>query len=422
MGRKSRPHRILTGADSLLSPKQVALIDSTNPVTLSDGSIRSGKTLADIIAFITWIQADAPPGPLAIIGVTRDTINRNILEQIDLLDPSICTWRQNGTTCKIFGRTVHRISGNDARAESKIRGLTLAGALVDEATLMPQSMFVQLLGRLSISGARLFASTNPDNPRHWLKTDYLDRIDDLGWHHQHFTMRDNPGLTAEYVEAKEREFTGLFYRRFILGEWVAAEGSIYPTFDHAKHVVDWYDMPPTQMGLAIGIDYGTTNASSAIALYLGQDNRLYLADEWRIDQSTRLAPMTDSELSDSYRQWLTRPHHPTTSHPISQHYVDPAAASFKTQLKRDQVKYVRDANNQVNYGIKLVGSLIATDRLRVSTRCTGFLQEVSGYAWDSKAATRGEDKPVKTNDHSMDAARYAITSSEAWWRTHIPQT
>lgn len=403
----------------MLSPKQLTVINPSENITLAHGAIRSGKTLAQLIGFVQWVAHSAPAGPLAIIGVTRDTINRNLLEQIDLLDPSICTWSTNSTTCTIYGRTVHRISGNDAKAEAKIRGLTLAGAFVDEATLLPEAMFVQLLGRISIPGAKVFISTNPDNPRHWLKANYIDRATLLGWNVQHFTMDDNPGLTPEFVEAKEREFTGLFHRRFIKGEWVAAEGAIFPNFDHDKHVIDFYDLPATKLALGIGLDYGTTNASSAVSLYLGIDNRLYVTDEWRIDQANRLTPLTDSELSQSYREWLTVPHHPTSEHPLSQHYVDPAAASFKTQLNRDKVRYIRNAHNNVSHGIKLMASLIAADRLRVTTRCSGLLQEISGYSWDQRAAERGEDKPVKQNDHSVDATRYAIASSESWWRRHI---
>ena len=404
----------------MLSPKQLRLIRPSEPVTLAHGSIRSGKTLAELIAFVDWIANGAPAGPLAIIGITRDTINRNLLEQLDLLDPSICSWSPYSNTCKIMGRTVHRISSNDSKAETKIRGLTLAGALLDEATLIHEATFIQLLGRLSVPGARLFATTNPDNPAHWLKTKYIDRADELGWNVQHFTMRDNPGLTPEYVEAKEREFTGLYYRRFILGEWVAAEGAVYPDFDRDKHVVPFLDLPPARMALGVGIDYGTTNASSALALYLGEDNRLYLTDEWRVDQANRLAAMTDTELSRSFTSWLAEPHHPTARHPFSQFFVDPAAASFKTQLRRDGVRHIKNANNNVAYGIKLVASLIAADRLRISDRCDGLLEEVSGYSWDQKAATKGEDKPVKQNDHSVDAARYAVTSSESWWRRYIP--
>lgn len=405
----------------MLSPKQLTLIGDPSPVTLAHGSIRSGKTLAQLIGFAQWVAHDAPPGPLAIIGVTRDTINRNLLEQLDLLDPAICMWSPRSSTCTIYGRTVHRISGNDRKAEEKIRGLTLAGAFVDEATLIPEAMFVQLLGRASIPGAKIFASTNPDNPRHWLKTTYIDRAGLLDWNVQHFTMRDNPGLTPEYVAAKEREFTGLFYRRFILGEWVAAEGAVFPHFDHHAHQIDFYDLPEAKLALGIGLDYGTTNASTAISAYLGVDNRIYLTDEWRIDQENRLTPLTDAELAKSYREWLTLPHHPTSTLPLSQNYVDPAAASFKTQLNRDNVRYVRNANNNVTQGIKLMASLIGADRLRITNRCTGLLQEISSYSWDRKAAEKGEDKPVKQNDHSVDAARYAIASSESWWRRHMPE-
>jgi len=130
--------------------------------------------------------------------------------------------------------------------------------------------------------------------------------------------------------------------------------------------------------------------------------------------------MTDAELSHSYREWLNQPHHPLEQHPFTRHFVDPAAASFKTQLTRDKVRHVLNADNDVTAGIKLTASLFAQDRIRISNRCPGLLTELPSYAWDKKASEKGEDKPLKEDDHSVDSLRYAIASSESWWRRHIP--
>src|SRR5690606_4293976 len=136
------------------------------------------------------------------------------------------------------------------------RGMTLAGAYGDEVTLWPESFFTMLLSRLSVPGAQFFGTTNPDSPGHWLKKRYLDRADELSLRRFRFTLADNPALDPAYVEALKREYTGLWYRRYILGEWVAAEGAIYDMFDPDRHVAREL---PEILHWWVGVDYGTTN-------------------------------------------------------------------------------------------------------------------------------------------------------------------
>lgn len=409
-----------------LSPVQKhALLNSTARVNIADGSIRSGKTIWQIVRWATFV-ATAPPGELMIAGKTMHSVYRNVIAPIEYLPdlawlrPHI-KFRLGGGVGTMLGKRVHIIGANDEKAEGTIRGMTLAGAAIDEITMLPESFFKQTLGRMSVAGAQLFGTTNPDSENHWLNKKYLKRIGTEleDWTRFKFRLDDNPSLPDAYKESIKREYTGLWYDRFILGKWVAAEGAIFSSFNRAQHVVDHYDLPDAKLALSIGIDYGTTNASSALALYLGTDDRLYLTDEWRIDQENRIAPLTDSELSASLRDWYRLPLHPTHSHNPTQIYVDPSATSFRTQLNRDGIRN-RPALNNVNDGIKLMASLLAADRLRISTRCTGLLEEITGYAWDTKAKDRGEDIPVKQDDHSVDAARYAIYSSQSWWRRHIP--
>lgn len=372
-------------------------------------------------------MADPPTGGEFIIsGKNGDSIYRNVIAPFTN-EPALAwaapyiTYRQGANTATILGKRVNIIGANDNRAADRIRGMTVAAAYMDEVTVVPENFFSMLLSRMSPDGAILIGTTNPDSPNHWLKKNYLDRLDDLpAWSYLHFTMDDNESLSEEYKDAIKAEYTGLWYDRFILGKWTAAEGAVYPMFDPDKHVVPFFDLPPARMVLGAGADYGTTNPSTAITIYLGEDNRLYLTDEWRVDQENRLAPLTDQELSQSFREWLHLPHHPTLTDPIPNIHMDPAATSFKVQLLRDGLHNVRNAKNDVTGGIKLISSLLNADRLRVSDRCKGFLQEVSSYTWDTKASERGLDIPVKLDDHSMDAARYAILSTEAWWRRHIP--
>ena len=391
-----------------LSAAQREFILDPNPMKIAHGSIRSAKTTAQIVDWLRWVPT-APPAALAIIGRTKDTAGRNIVAVMEQMAPSVVSWRPGSTTATIMGRTHHILGANDVASETKLRGITLAGALVDEATVLPEGFFTTLLGRLSPRGARLIATTNPDNPNHWLKIKYLDRAEHLGWSTRHFTMDDNPGLTQEYRERMDREYTGLFHERFILGKWVAAEGAIYDMWDPGRHVIRWQDLPVIARYAALGVDYGTTNATSAILLGQCEAGNWFLVDEWRYEPGEDARRLTDANLSAALRQWLAHEHVPQRHQPpLPPIVVDPSAASFKQQLSSEGLPVV-DAENAVLDGIRQVSSLLGGEvPLRVSDRCVGFIQEVAGYAWDIKATARGEDRPLKQHDHSMDAARYAI--------------
>lgn len=405
----------------------LAFKDPQTRFLLLDGAIRSGKTIVACLAWLDWITT-APQGHLAIIGKTRTTIGRNILDVIHMLHPAaIGRYTSKSDRVTIMGRTVQLIGANDAQAETKIRGLTLAGSMVDEATLLPEPMFVQLLGRHSLAGAKMIATTNPDSPAHYLRERYIDRIgrgELPDWQIFHFTMDDNPGLTDEYRDSVKREFTGLWYRRFIRGEWVSAEGAVYDMWDPTQHVIPWDALPRIVDCYAVGIDYGTQNPTAALILALGEDGRLYFVDEWRIDASNRgHGTWTDAEQSQALLYWLrTTQHAPQMDIQPRRIIVDPAAASFKVQLNQDGAWGLTDANNDVLYGIRLMANGLANGWLKISDRCKGLITEAPGYSWDPKAQAAGQDKPIKVNDHSLDAARYALTTTERLWRRTIKNT
>lgn len=425
-----------------LSQKQIAtwqdMLDPAKKFVLLDGAVRSGKTFSSILAFLHWIYTAPTAGGLAIIGKTRATIQRNILEEVEKLDPHLITnWTARSDTATIMGRRVYLVGANDAGAESKIRGWTLAGAYVDEATLIPEAFFIQLRGRLSVPGAKMMATTNPDSPSHWLKTRFIDRIPTAtrtaeaieaeghtpltDWAFHHFTMDDNPSLTNEYIEAVKREFTGLWYRRFIQGEWVSAEGAVYDMWDPAKHITPWGSLPPMVDCYAVGIDYGTQNPTAALILAHGEDGHLYLTDEWRLDSTNRgHGTWSDKQQSEAFLTWLREtPHAPGMDIMPRRIIVDPAAASFKVQLQQDGAWGITDADNDVLYGIRLMANGLASGWLHISDRCQSLIREIPGYSWDSKAQLKGHDKPIKTADHSLDAARYALTTTERLWRRTI---
>jgi PBSX family phage terminase large subunit len=410
-----------------LSRKQIrSVADATARINVWHGAVRSGKTIASLVAFLIAVAAAPSSGLIVIVGRTLQTIERNLIDPLQdeaLFGPvaRLVTHTRGATTATILGREIHLIGASDARAEGRLRGATVYLAYVDEATLVPRGFFNQLLARLSVPGARLLATTNPDNPGHWLKRDFLERAGELNLRSWHFRLDDNPALDPAYVASLKREYVGLWYRRFITGAWVQSEGAIYEMFDQARHVVD--EVPLIARWLCDSIDYGTVNPFADLLIGLGTDQRLYAVAEYRHDSRAARRQMTDGEYAAARRRWLAGVMQPQTNvvgvHP-EWTVVDPSAASFIEQLFRDGISSVTPADNAVLDGIRQIATLLAADRLRIHSSCRGLIDELPGYSWDDDAAAKGEDKPIKQDDHSCDALRYGVRTTEALWRPHIP--
>lgn len=421
-----------------LSPAQIASVrQSRARINLWTGAIRAGKTVASLLRWLLYVRNAPPGGRLVVVGRTKDTINRNLFAV--LTDPALfgpmayeVHYTPGANVAYIFGRIIDIIGAHDARSESRLRGMTCAGAYVDEATLVPNEFWTQLLGRMSVPGAMLFATTNPDNPAHWLRKDFLLRPRDVRLRHWHFTLDDNPSLDPEFKAAIKAQFVGLWFRRFVLGHWVAAEGAIYDMWDEQRHVVD--ELPLIDRWISCGVDYGTSNPFAAIALGLGVDRRLYVASEYRYDSRQAHRSKTDAEYSEALRGWLndielpgagtfdehTRLWRPLRGITPEWTCVDPSAASFVTQLHRDGLLPTKARNNVLD-GIRNVASLLATYRLLVHSSCKALIAEIPGYSWDDKKAKEGEDVPIKADDHSCDALRYGVHTTEAAWRPYLLQ-
>lgn len=401
---------------------------SSGRVNILEGSIRSGKTIVSLLRWFIFVAFAPRGGELVMVGRTRDALFRNVIKPMQ--DPSLfgalatqVQYTNGASTATILGRTVHILGASDAKAEKVIRGMTVSGAYVDEVTVIPEEFFTQLLGRMSVLGAQLFGTTNPDSPGHWLKKKFLNRVaaallDD--WTVWHFELDDNPSLSESYKDAIKSEYTGLWYRRFIKGEWVAAEGAIYDMWDETLHVLPEHLRPPLSELLCVAADYGTTNPTHALALAITREDRprLIVVDEWRYSAGEGGQRWTDSQLATGMEDWMAGLEVELGLVPRWV-FVDPAAASFITQLQQDKVPNIVTANNEVAYGLKLVAKMFHQQRLIVMARCKHLIEEVPGYSWDPKASEKGEDVPLKVADHGLDALRYAVTSSERYWLRHI---
>lgn len=430
----------IISAGPSLSPKQLAsLTQARAQLNIWTGAIRSGKTVSSLLRWVMYVRRAPLGGRLLMIGRTKDTLNRNVFAVLQ--DPAVfgplaaeVKYTPGSNVAYIFGRVIDVIGANDTRSETRLRGLTCAGAYVDEVTLLPREFWTQLLGRMSIDAAKLFGTTNPDNPSHWLRKDFLLRADDpaLGLRHWHFTIDDNPSLTRRKIAAYKAQFVGLFYKRFILGHWVSAEGAIYDMWDESRHVVS--QLPLIERWISCGIDYGTRNPFAAVMLGLGVDSRLYAVSEYRYDGQQHHRQKSEAEYSQSVREWMAGIEIPGAGtrdertgliiprYGVTPEWtcVDPSARSFINQLGRDGLVPTK-ARNQVLDGIRNVASLLAMNRLAVHVSCEALIAEIPGYSWDDEKAMKGEDVPIKADDHSCDALRYGIHTSEAAWRPYVLQ-
>lgn len=408
--------------DLRLSPKQeMSIAHSTARVNVWTGAVRSGKTIASLLRWLIYV-ANAPRGGQLIVGgKTFDTVARNVFGP--LMDPEITGpasklihYTRGAPTATILGRTVEIITANDSRAENRLRGMTCAGAYVDEATLVPEAYWTQLLARLSVKGAQLFATTNPDNPSHWLRKKFLNRAGELNLKWWHFTLDDNTALDPAYVASLKQEYTGLWYKRFIEGRWVVAEGAVYDMWNPDEHVIDV--IPPIWRWICASVDYGTSNPLHALLLGIDASQTIYVASEWRHSARDTRRSMTDAEYSAELKKWLAGYRAPaahTAGVTPEAFVVDPSAASFIEQLWRDRLNPT-PADNAVADGIRLVSSVLGAGKLKVHRSCKALIDEFPGYSWDDKKAQRGIDAPIKVDDHGLDAVRYGIKTTESAWR------
>lgn len=381
-------------------------------MNLWEGAVRSGKTVGSLFAIMMKMAKGTGEGEAVIIGRTRDTAYRNLISPLQNVTmfgdwASQVKYNRGAPTAEILGRTVHVLGSSDVRSEGIIRGMTIEISYCDEITLMAEEFVNQLMARHSVEGAWMGATTNPDGPRHFLKKDYIDRRHERGHRVFHFELEDNRRYLPDgYIENLSQQYKGLWHDRFIRGLWTMADGVIYDMFDPKIHVVD--TLPAMQQLLALGIDYGDTNATRGILIGLGEDNRLYAITEWAPGQGTT------ADREHSLRAFVNEHGMPDYL------FVDPAAAGFKYQLDRSGWHNFSNAANKVTPGIATVASLLSTQQLLIHSSCTNLLEEIPGYVWDRKATERGEDAPVKENDHAVDALRYAVATSRPFWQPYLP--
>jgi len=370
-------------------------------INVLHGSVRSGKTWISLVLWCIWVQNMPKDKAYLMTAKTLTTLKRNCLDLLETL-----AGRNNfeysipKKEATLYGRKIYLEGVNDSGAEAKIRGMTLQGAYCDEVTLFNEEFFNMLLSRLSEPGARLFGTTNPDSPNHWFKVNFIDRQNELDIFIMQFLIDDNTFLDTHYVEELKKEYTGVFYDRFIRGLWVIAEGLVYPMFDKKSCVLDTCEDPENKtFEYYISIDYGTINPCSMGLWRLELDKAIRLKEIY-FDSKKEKKQLTDEEYYVLLEDLAG-------NRDIEAVVVDPSAASFIETIRRHGRFTVRKANNDVLDGIRVTGALLQNGKLFFSRDCKDSIREFGLYRWDEKA---NEDRVLKEFDHAMDDIRYACNT------------
>lgn len=388
---------------------------------LLDGAVRSGKSYVGNDIAIREIQA-LPPCDVLVSGYSISSVARNIIaEWKGMIDPKNrglfhhvkeekddyirVDWR--GLRDKKF-----YVRGAGKEHDFKqIQGATFGYWLGDELTRQCESFVDMAMTRLSPPWAKALFTTNSDSPYHFVKTRFVDDVDlyvpdESGfslWKRWTFFLQDNPSLTYQYIDSLKRMYTGVFYKRYIESLWVAAEGVIYDFFDEDEFVIS---RSPETTRYVVGIDYGTGNPTSFILFGLNPDPKaklkIWAEREYWYDSKASDRQKTDSEYSADLRDFLNG----IVPEKI---IVDPSAASFKVQLRKDRFTGITDADNSVLDGIRTQARMLKNREYLIRARCKETIKEYLGYVWDKRVQEKkGEDKPLKQHDHTKDAERYVL--------------
>lgn len=370
---------------------------------IADGAIRSGKSLTMSLSFVLWAMNCFQGQNFAMCGKSVGSFRRNVLFWLKLMlnGRGYQMKDKRADNLVIISRGAvenyfYIFGGRDERSQDFIQGVTLAGVFLDEVALMPESFVTQALGRCSVEGAKYWFNCNPSYPSHWFKKQWIDKHKEKHIIYLHFMMDDNLSLSKHKKEQYYRNFSGIFFDRYILGLWTLAEGIIYPMYN------DVIQPPPEGVfpeKWCLSIDYGTQNAFAAI-LWGKYGDAWYGIKEYYYSGRDKGIQKTDDEYGRDMDEFIS------CTDCVMETIVDPSAASFIALLRRKGGRYkVRKADNAVADGIRDTATAMKTGKLFISPSMTNWKNEAGGYSWDSN---RADDVPVKINDHLMDSMRYFV--------------
>ncbi len=372
---------------------------------ICDGAVRSGKTFALGVSFFLWAMACFQRQRFGLCAASINGVRRNLLAQAKPVIQRLgFRWEEKVSRNEVVVRgggrenVFYLYGGRDEGSFASIQGVTLAGVLLDEAAIMPRSFVEQACARCSVRGGRIWFSCNPAGPEHWFYKEWIRKAAEKNALYLRFAMGDNPALSEEVRQRYERTFQGTFYRRYVLGEWVAAEGLVYDFFDAEAMA----EVPEGEFARwRISCDYGTRNPAS-FGLWGELDGIWYRVKEFYYDARAEGRQKTDGEYVRDLENLAGE-------RCIETIIADPSAASFIEALRREGWT-VRKADNQVLEGIRRTAEALKSGRIVICKECTAAAREFGLYCWENGGV---QDRVRKEFDHAMDDIRYFVMALDS---------
>lgn len=390
---------------------------------IADGAIRSGKTIACIIGFLTWSQEMFSGESFILAGKTVGALKKNVIRPM-LQIMEAWGWQyeyiRSGTDARIeIGQNTYYLYGaNTEAAQDALQGLTAAGAYLDEAALFPQSFIDQAIGRCSVLGSKVWINCNPEGPHHYIREEFLlpEKQKEKKVYHLHFMMKDNLSLSPSVIRRYERAWPhgSVFYKRFILGLWVAADGLIYQEFaDHVKdYLITEKWLKDNQIIYAvIGVDFGGTKSAHSFTLtgFTKAYKQVIVLDEYYCKK--RIGP---DQLQKDFVDFVKRAQ---KKYKVYEAYCDSAEQTLIAGLEMACMQAhvgidIRNAiKGPINDRIAFYNSLIAQHRWKVMEHCTHIIEAFEQAVYDDKkvnADVRLDDGLM--NVDSLDSTEYSTES------------
>lgn len=385
---------------------------------ICDGAVRSGKTVSEALSFVLWSMSTFDGKNFALCGKTVGGLRRNVLGPLkqmlkstgyiiedSRMEGCFCIGAIDRETKKKVTNYYYIFGGKDESSQDLIQGITLAGVFFDEVALMPESFVNQATARCSVEGAKFWFSCNPNSPFHWFKKEWINKVTEHKVLYLHFTMDDNPSLSEDVKNRYKTLYTGVFYKRYILGLWVAADGIVYPMFDPDVHAVQ---LKRNWTRIFVAGDFGIQNATTfGIFGYYAPERRYHeIASYYHSGRDD--GQKTTKEYADDLKQFLA-------DNLVMPEYItlDPSAAPMIVELRKDPYFArhgidILPAKNRVDLGIQVVSFLLNERKFTLDPSCIKDIEEFTTYAWDSDKLDKSVEEVIKIDDHAMDKIRYAI--------------
>ena len=396
---------------------------------IAEGAIRSGKTLVMSLSFVLWAMETSDRTKYAICGKTVGSLRRNVITDLKEVlfnrGYKVVDRQSENVLIVLKGNKknmFYMFGGRDERSQDLIQGITLRGILLDEVALMPRSFVEQAMGRCSVEGSKYWFNCNPEGPKHWFYVEHILEADRRKYLRLHFSLEDNLSLSEDTIQRYKTMFSGIFYKRFVLGEWAFANGVIYDCFDDSNTYsneerekvlpISILENDTQNGGAALyGSDYGIYNPMVFLEGYKirVKDDPIphfYIDNEYYWDSRKSMAQKTDKEYIDDLVKFINNKHYTSV-------IIDPSASSLIAAGRQAGIKIIK-ADNEVYEGIRVVYSLMSTGHIHINKdNCPNLINELGLYIWNEKRGEIGKEEPVKQYDHACDALRYMIKTTTA---------